>query len=685
MFFSVINTTLKPKNHFWLLVAIVVAFALRVYALSAQSLWNDEGTSVALAQLSLEAITNGAARDIHPPLYYYLLHFWMPFVGQTEFAVRFLSVIAGVLTVAFTFRIAYLFFDEQVAIFAAYLAAFSPFQVYYSQEARMYIWVTLFAAISVYAMTQMLRRVKVKSQQPTVDSPAAQIGNRQSAIANRYSRTKRTLFWLLYTVATLAMLYTQYVGAFVVIAENLAFAVWLIFAVRDQRSVVGGQLSSVVRPRSSVIHSLAFWIAAQVMIGLAFLPWFLFAGGQLASWPSISEPLDLPTLLWRALSVFSVGITLDTTAAIGIALAFGCVCLIGGRRAQDANTNWVIASLILWTLVPVAVMYIVSLARPAYNPKFLLLATPAFYILAARGLATIYPGMYLSQRRENARDSFRYVNLAIAILVLVGPLSSLDNYYHAPRYARDDYRASVHFIDANARAGDGMLVNAPAQIDVVRYYWRGAQQLFLLPRMRPPEPNATRADVDAMLGKVTRLFAIYYATQQSDPQSIIETRLAENAFKARDEWRGNVRLAIYGIAPNPRGALQSMNVQVGEEIVLQSYQLDQRAARAGDVLTLTLNWRAEQIPSTRTKVFVHLVDANGKVIAQRDGEPVSDLRITTTWRIDEIIADNYGVFIEPGTPPGEYTIAIGMYRADNGARLQIGESDHLVVGNVTVR
>ena len=85
-------------------------------------------TSVALSQLSLEAITNGAARDIHPPLYYYLLHFWMLFVGQSEFAVRFLSVIAGVLTVAFTFRIAYIFFDEEVAIIAAYSPPFRRFR-----------------------------------------------------------------------------------------------------------------------------------------------------------------------------------------------------------------------------------------------------------------------------------------------------------------------------------------------------------------------------------------------------------------------------------------------------------------------------------------------------------------------------------------------------------------------------
>jgi hypothetical protein len=525
----------------------------------------------------------------------------------------------------------------------------------------MYVWVTLFAAISVYAMMQWVN-LKTQNSNP---KPVFGIWDLGFGI------------WLIYIPATIAMLYTQYIGAFVVVVENLAFAVWLIFAIRDQQS-------SVLRPPSSVKHSLAFWLAAQIIIGLMFLPWYLSAGGQLASWPSISEPIDLPTLVWRGLNVFSVGTTLEPGGAILISIAFAIVFFIGWRRARAVNTNWVIVTLILWTLVPVAMMYIVSLSRPAYNPKFLLLATPPFFILVARGLSTIYPGVFLYQRRSNWRNPFRYLNLALAILVSAGPLTSLDNYYHNPKYARDDYRAVVQFIDANARAGDGILVDAPAQIDVVRYYWRGNQQLFLLPRMRPPEPNATRADVDAMLGKVTRLFAIFYATEQSDPQAIIDNRLAERAFKARDEWRGNVRLAIYGIAPNARGTPQSLNVQVGDEIVLQDYQLDQREARAGDVLTLTLNWRAERTPSMRTKVFVHLVDANGKLVAQRDGEPMSDLRITTTWRAGEIIVDNYGVFIEPGTPPGEYKIVIGMYRVDNGARLRIGAGDQLIVGKLQV-
>jgi 4-amino-4-deoxy-L-arabinose transferase-like glycosyltransferase len=641
------------KHNHWALMTILLAFALRVYALDAQSLWNDEGTSVALASLSIEAIIHGAARDIHPPLYYLLLHFWMPLAGNTEYAVRFLSVIVGVVIVALVFRIAYFVFDERVALLAALLTALSPFQVYYSQEARMYVWVTLFAAISVYAMMRWLNlKTQISNLKPVFGIWDLGFGT-----------------WLIYIAATMAMLYTQYVGAFIVLAENLAFGVWLFFAIRNSQFTI--------RNSQFAVRTLVNWFAGQLIIGSFFIPWYLFAGGQLAAWPSISEPLDLPTLVWRVLNVFSVGLTLEGTLATLTAIVFGILFLLGWRWTRNPNANGGIVTLAAWTLVPMAAMYIVSLARPAYNPKFLLLATPAFYILAARGLSFVLrPSSFVLRL-----SSF----ILCSLIILAGSALSLLHYYTDPRYARDDYRTIVRLINTNVRDGDGLLIDAPGQIDVVRYYLRATPQLFLLPRMRPPEPNLTRADADEMLGKVKRLFAIYYATQQSDPQNIIETRLAENAFKARDEWYGNVRFAMYGIASNPRGTRQTINLRVGNEIILQSYQLDQYEANTGDVLTWTLTWRAEQTPAQRYKVFVHLLDANNQVIAQRDGEPFADLRPTTTWRAGETIVDNYGVFIEPGTPPGTYRVEIGMYRADNGARLRIGEGDHLIVGTVQVK
>ncbi len=665
-----ISSKLNRKNRLVLFAVLLVAFALRVYLLGAQSLWNDEGTSVALSSLSLPAIINGAAHDIHPPLYYFLLHFWMPLVGRTEYAVRFLSVIAGLLIVALTFRLARFFFDQRVALIAAFIAAVSSFQVYYSQEARMYIWVTLFAAVSVYAMAVMLKRGTGGEGRSATDESSS------SPLAPRNSRTRRSLFWLLYIAATIAMLYAQYVGAFVVIAENLAFVVWLFFAWRDERP--------------NIRHSVAFWAAAQAIAGLAFLPWYLLAGNQLATWPSISEPLDLPTLAWRVLNVFSVGLTLDGMLATVAASAFGVLFVIGWRWTRNTNANWGIATLFLWALVPVGVMYIVSLSRPAYNPKFLLLATPPFFILAARGMMQITIGNSQLATRFSLLTRRHLLFGISSLAILVFSLLALRNYYFDPTYARDDYRAILRTIDTNARPGDGILVDAPGQIDVVRYYLRSDPQLFLLPRMRPPDPAITRADVDYMLGKVQRLFAIYYATEQSDPQGIVESRLAEKAFKARDTWYGNVRFAVYGIAPATRGTAQPLDAKVGDEITLAGVQLDQRMSRPGDVLTLTLYWQANQTPSARYKVFVHLLDANDRVVAQRDGEPVGDTRITTTWRAGDRIEDNYGIWIEPGTLSGLYRVEIGMYRVDDGARLQItapsGQvaGDHLIIGTVHV-
>ncbi|MBI4789439.1 MAG: glycosyltransferase family 39 protein [Chloroflexi bacterium] len=672
-----IQSILKYKNKFWLLVSIAVAFGLRVYMLGAQSLWNDEGASVALAALNAEAIINGAAKDIHPPLYYFLLHFWMPLVGNTEYAIRFLSVIAGVLVVAVTFRLARLFFDEEVAIIAAFFAAFSPFQVYYSQETRMYIWVTLWSAVSVLAMAVVLGKAKACPE-------------RSRRSKSEKAKVGTVVVWLTYVAATIAALYTHYFAITLVLFENLTFILWWLISIRSIQ-LPTSNFQSPISNLQSPISDLTHWLIGQLVVGLAFLPWYLFAGNQLFSWPSISEPFDLLTLLWRVLNVFSVGLSLDAGSALPIALAFGILFLFGLRWTREPHENRGTVLLVSWALIPVLFMYVVSLARPAYNPKFLLLVTPAFLILVARGLSRIHPGIFLHQRHPAvAFSSLRYFFLAVAALAAIGFIPSLRNYYGDPRYARDDYRAILKRIDSATRPGDGILVNAPGQIEVVRYYHRGAQPLFLLPRMRPPETAATRADVDDMLAKTPRLFAIYYATEQSDPQRIIETRLAEKAFKARDEWHGNVRLAVYGVTPARRGEGVMLDAQLGDGIILAGFQLDQREIYVGDVLTLTLYWRLVQTPEERYKVFVHLLDANDIVVAQRDGEPVGDTRITTTWRAGERIADNYGILVEAGVLPGFYRVEIGMYRADNGARLPMvapdGQSvgDHLVIGTVQV-
>ena len=61
------------------------------------------------------------------------------------------------------------------------------------------------------------------------------------------------------------------------------------------------------------------------------------------------------------------------------------------------------------------------------------------------------------------------------------------------------------------------------------------------------------------------------------------------------------------------------------------------------------------------KVFVHVVDASGAVLAQQDGEPVGGFTPTTRWLPGEIVVDAHEVRLPAGLAPGSYTVLAGMY------------------------
>ena len=86
----------KITNYGIALLGIVLAGAfLRVFHLTAESIWLDEAFSVSISGLSVPQIVQAAAPDVHPPLYYFLLHYWMMVFGTSESAVRLLSVFFG--------------------------------------------------------------------------------------------------------------------------------------------------------------------------------------------------------------------------------------------------------------------------------------------------------------------------------------------------------------------------------------------------------------------------------------------------------------------------------------------------------------------------------------------------------------------------------------------------------------
>jgi hypothetical protein len=92
-------------------------------------------------------------------------------------------------------------------------------------------------------------------------------------------------------------------------------------------------------------------------------------------------------------------------------------------------------------------------------------------------------------------------------------------------------------------------------------------------------------------------------------------------------------------------------------------------------LRFTLRWRAVERVQQDYKVFAHLMDEGGTLVAQRDSEPVGGSRPTTTWDAEEEILDNYGILIPAGLEPGVRFLVVGMYRPAAGERLSVsGES-----------
>jgi predicted membrane-bound mannosyltransferase len=113
-------------------LTLLLATWLRFYRLAGQSLWSDEGNSLALAQVGLGEITVRTALDIHPPLYYWLLHGWIQVFGESE-APRALQRLPGVLLVAMVYRLGTQLFNKWVGLLGAFIAP-PPFQVYFGKK-----------------------------------------------------------------------------------------------------------------------------------------------------------------------------------------------------------------------------------------------------------------------------------------------------------------------------------------------------------------------------------------------------------------------------------------------------------------------------------------------------------------------------------------------------------------------
>ncbi len=637
-----------------LLSILLLAALLRFYRLDAQSFWNDEGNSARIAERSLDLILEGAEGDIHPPGYYLLLHTWRALFGHSEFALRSLSVVAGLCLVVFTYLLGRQVFGLATGLGAAFLAAIAPFAIYYSQEARMYALLGALSVGSTYLLLRMLTGSGKEAAGPrSPPSPRQRIG---TAIA--------------YVLTCGAGLYVQYAFPLVLIAHNIIFCLWWL---------------AVARRSPHRWRWLAAWIVAQAGIALLYVPWLPTALASVGGWAGAGRAYALGPALLDTLRVLGVGLTLPIAEATVALTILGALSLVGLWPSREDRIGWIgVATVALYLLVPITLIFAFDLYKPAWL-KFLIVVLPPFCLLVAHGITNSarWVARALPTGDRWARTAVYIVSYAGVVAAL---LPSTRNLYFDPTYARDNYRQIAADVAAVIRHGDGIILSAPNQWEVFPYYYPD-DDVHPAP-YRPAEDEAT-GFLNPLLDGTHRLFVLYWGDDESDPQRLIAAGLAAQAYKATDRWYGRVRLATYGVAPSPDEPTQELDADFAGIIRLLGSAVEEGPYAGDQIVLVTLFWQALTPISERYKVTLQLLDDAGHLVAQHDSEPGDGLRPTTAWEPGHAFADHYGIPIPSSLPPGQYTLIVGIYDPSTGNRLPVEQrgidpGDHLRLGIVNI-
>jgi len=625
-----------------ILALLLLAFALRIYRLPEQSLWYDEALSVHYARQSLPGLLAGVSGSDHPPLHSLLLHGWIALAGQSEFAVRYLSLWWGVLGVALICLLAKRLFDKPTALLATALLAISPLHVWYSQEARMY---SLAVALSLGVVLAL-----------------------QAVVARGQSSAWP---WVSYVLASVLALYAHFFTSFVLIFTNLAFCAWWLVR-------AGREGWPAMRPL------LIRWATAQLAVLLLFLPWGRFAAEQVATNATYWHgALGLGQIVRDTALAFTAGDRVRTPLAQATTAVLAAVALLGLQVATwDSRdpASWGLSRrqralwLLLWLVVPVAALFVISHDRPKFAPRYLLPALPALHLLiAAAGarLASLAHATHtltgwLHQRWLAA------LGLLLASTLAVGTsATSLQQQYFEESLARPDFRAVAGYVKNHAHPDDVIVVIGGHGRPAFEYYFDGTLPVYpmppgLLPTTRRPLDYRAVIEVGQVAAGRNRLWLVLWQDRLADPTEVVLSHLLRTCPRLGvGQMFHQVALLLFSVADcdmttQPWPA-QPFQAEFGGQMRLLGFDLEPPVAVPGATLHLALYWEAMGKVEANYTTFVQLLGPDGRIYAQHDRVTGDDTYPTSRWQPGALVRNAHTLAIAPDARPGTYDLLVGLY------------------------
>ena len=578
-----------------LAAALLAAFGLRTWLLGDANVWWDEGLAIWAVRLGWGPMTLWTASDVHPPVYFWLLHAWVQFAGEGEFAARFISLICGMLTVAATYPLGKVLFGRRIALLGTLLLAFSRFHVWWSQEMRMYIVATMWGVLSLYAMLRWAQAEGWLESEPP--------------------RPPRTLYGLLYVAATAAGLYTLYLFVTIVLIENAFFLFLLLRQAGKQR-----------------LRALWRWAASQLAVLALFLPWLAIALPRMRSW-SVATAFDFGLFVRLYATLLTLGISTYieryTWLVMPFFLTVAAAAVIALRRhgAPKANSDTGMddrhAALLLGLFLVIPPLVVYALTRPRglfYAPKvearYLVLFAPAFYLLLAWSISVLW-------RRA------KLVACAMLAFVAAAFLWTLPTHY-AGRYLRDEHQTMSRIIAAYAEPGDAVLLLAGSRYPIFGYYYERLPEGPPRPPVYALPQYAQQIGQDNGEGELlplaathSRLWLAEVNAPLQDEQGLVEEWLDGHYSRILGFGFEHNALSLFAPAgevarvnPGNLAPQHPLSAALDGGGELLGFDLPTSEFRPDDTVRLALYYSSE----TPSATVVHLVDEQDRVLVQRECE-----------------------------------------------------------------
>lgn len=325
-------------------------------------------------------------------------------------------------------------------------------------------------------------------------------------------------------------------------------------------------------------------------------------------------------------------------------------------------------------------------------------------LLAVLALAIALGGIGWYFRKRADRLRWLYIALAGSVIMLVasiitGMLSLRDD----PRYIGewDDVKALVDALNTQVDGSDALFIDRHLYTPLFMNYFKVPALVATLP-YAPGEnyagtPAVISDDPVALIGWQA-LYALNWTADhyehlwlvasaspfETDKIRPIERYLVDHYFQIEEiNTSPRARAIEFLTLDAPQGEpAQQTAFTFGDEVELTGFDLPAgETFTSGDVLPVSLVWGVINAPDFDYNVSLFLMDEQGAVVAQRDGQPQATFGRMSRWEVGQVYRDNYGLRLPTNLPEGTYTLQIVVYNWQTQARLNVTNDTFEPIGD----